>query len=125
MGCERNGMRHHRLNGHAPSFRGNDGLLVVRADLADRLDRLQQAAERLSVRDLMHGIATIRTLAGAYGLAPVATLAEAFERAIQTEPRGCPAGLYLERLRDAVGCEPTDAAAGQALIASVSIRFAG
>ena len=103
----------------------HDGLLVVRADLCERLDRLQLAAERMTVRDLMQGIATIRTLASAYGLTPVIILAEAFERAIQAQPRGCPAGLYFDRLRDAVGCAPTDAAAGQALLASVSIRFDG
>jgi hypothetical protein len=101
------------------------GMLVVRADLTDRLDRLQQAAERMSVRELAQGLATIRTLAAAYGLAPVVSLAEAFERAIRTQPRGCPAALYFDRLRDAVGCEPTDDAASQALIASVSIRFCG
>src|SRR5688572_3161931 len=102
-----------------------DGLLVVRADLCDRLDRLQQAAERMTVRDLVQGIAAIRTLAAAYGLAPVVALADAFHRAVQLQHRGCPAGLYFDRLRDAVGCEPMDAAAGEALLASVSIRFDG
>ena len=107
MGCER------------------DGMMVVRADLADRLDRLQQAADRMTARDLMQGIATIRTLASAYGLFPVVALAEAFARAIQAQPRGCPAGLYFDRLRDAVGCRPTDDAASQALLASVSVRLGG
>lgn len=102
-----------------------DGMMVVRADLCDRLDRLQHAAERMTVRDLMQGIAGIRTLAGAYGLSPVVALAEAFERAIRAQPRGCPAGLYFDRLRDAVGCRPSDAAASQALLASVSVRLAG
>jgi hypothetical protein len=102
-----------------------DGLLVVRADLCDRLDRLQQAAGRMNVRDLVQGIAAIRTLAGAYGLAPVVALADAFHRAVQVQHRGCPAALYFDRLRDAIGCEPTDFAAGEALLASVSIRFDG
>ena len=102
-----------------------NGLMVVRADLCERLDRLQEAAERMNVRDLTQGIAAIRTLAAAYGLAPVVALSEAFERAIRTQPRGCPAGLYFERLRDAVGCGPADTAASQALLASVSIRFGG
>ena len=102
-----------------------DGLLVVRADLADRLDRLQLAAERMNVRDLVQGVATIRTLAAAYGLVPVVALAEALERAIQAQPRGCPAGLYFDRLRDAVGCARWDEAASQALLASVSIRTHG
>ena len=102
-----------------------NGLMVVRADLCDRLDRLQDAADRMTVRDLARGLAAIRTLAAAYGLAPVVALAEAFERAIQAQPRGCPAGLYFDRLRDAVGCHPADAAASQALLASVSIRLGG
>ena len=101
--------------------------MVVRADLCDRLDRLQQAAERMNVRDLMAGIATIRTMAAAYGLVPVVMLASAFERAIQAQPRGCPAGLYFERLRDAIGCQAQGETAGEeaseALLASISIRL--
>lgn len=100
-----------------------DGMLVVRADLCDRLDRLQRAAERLTVRDLMRGIGAIRTMAAAYGLMPVVSLADAFERAIRAEPRGCPAGLYFDRLRDAIGCRRLDDAASEALIASISVRF--
>ena len=102
-----------------------DGMLVVRADLADRLERLQLAAERMSVRDLVQDLARVRTLAAAYGLLPVGVLAEAFERAIQAQPRGCPAGLYFDRLRDAVGCRSVDAAVTQALLASVSIHTRG
>ena len=98
-------------------------MMVVRADLCDRLDRLQRTAGRMTVRDLMQGIGTIRTIAAAYGLAPVASLADAFERAIGAQPRGCPAGLYFDRLRDAIGCERLDDAASEALLASVSIRF--
>jgi hypothetical protein len=100
-----------------------DGMLVVRADLCDRLDRLQRTAQRMTVRDLMQGIGAIRTMAAAYGLAPVVSLADAFERAIRAEPRGCPAGLYFDRLRDAIGCRRLDDAASEALIASVSIRL--
>ena len=103
----------------------HDGMLVVRADLCDRLDRLQGAAGRMSVRDLMQGIATIRTLASAYGLAPVASLAEAFARAVQAQPRGCPAGLYFDRLRDAIGCERVGPEVSEALLASVSVRLGG
>ncbi|HWT13040.1 MAG TPA: hypothetical protein VN231_09840 [Allosphingosinicella sp.] len=101
----------------------DDGMLVVRADLCDRLDRLQQVAERLTVRDMMHRIGAIRTMAAAYGLAPVVTLADALERAIRVEPRGCPAGLYFDRLRDAIGCERLDDSAGEALLASISVRL--
>ena len=57
-----------------------DGMMVVRAELCDRLDTLQQAGARLTVRDFSAGMAQIRTLAAAYGLTPVVCLAEAFER---------------------------------------------
>lgn len=101
----------------------HDGMLLVRADLCDRLDGLQQAADRLKVRELVRGIGTVRTLAAAYGMLPVVALADAFERAIRSEPRGCPARLYLDRLRDAVGCGRIDEAAGEALIASISVHL--
>jgi hypothetical protein len=103
----------------------HDGMRVVRAELCDRLDSLQRAAARIGVRDLSQGIGAIRTMAAAYGLVPVVSLADALERAIRAEPRGCPAGLYFDRLRDAIGCERLDDAASEALLASVSIRFGG
>lgn len=101
----------------------HDGMLLVRAELNERLDALQQAATRMTMHDFVRGIGAIRTLASAYGMMPVVCLADAFERAIRSEPRGCPAGLYFDRLRDAIGCEPLDAAASQALMASISVRL--
>lgn len=103
----------------------HDGMMLVRAELCDRLDHLQETAARMTVRELVQGIATIRTLASAYGLTPVVNLAEAFARAIQAQPRGCPAGLYFDRLRDAIGCNRTDERASEALLASLSIRYGG
>ncbi|HEY5711028.1 MAG TPA: hypothetical protein VIT38_03960 [Allosphingosinicella sp.] len=101
----------------------HDGMMLVRADLCDRLDSLQLAAGKIALRDLVQRIGAIRTLAAAYGLAPVACLAEALERAIAAEPRNCPAGIYFDRLRDAIGCQRLDDAASQAMLASVSIRL--
>jgi|SRR6185436_15098342 len=101
----------------------HDGMMLVRADLCDRLDSLQQAAGKIALKDLVQRIGAIRSMAAAYGLAPVACLAEALERAIVAEPRGCPAGIYFDRLRDAVGCRRLDDAASQAMLASVSIRL--
>jgi hypothetical protein len=100
-----------------------DGMLVVRAELCDRLDSLQRAAARMSVRELSQHLATIRTMAAAYGLVPVVCLCDALDRAVRAQPRGCPAGLYFDRLRDAIGCERLDEAASEALLASVSIRL--
>lgn len=103
----------------------HDGMRVVRAELCDRLDSLQRAAARMSVRDLSQRIGAIRTMAAAYGLVPVVALADALDRAVRAQPRGCPAGLYFDRLRDAIGCERLDDEASEALLASVSIRFGG
>lgn len=100
-----------------------DGMILVRADLCERLDALQRTMQRLTVRELMQQLGTIRTVALAYGLLPVAAVADALTRAIAAEPRGCPAGLYFDRLRDAIGCERLDPAAEQAMLASVSLRF--
>ena len=100
-----------------------DGLLVVRAELSDRLDSLQRAAGRIAMRDFVQGLSTIRTLAAAYGLVPVVCLAEALERAVRSQPRACPAGIYFERLRDAIGCTRVDEAAGEAMLASISVRL--
>ena len=102
-----------------------DAMLVVRGELCDRLDLLQQSVERLSVREMVQGIGAIRTMAAAYGLVPVVSLADALERAIRAQPRGCPAGLYFDRLRDAVGCGRRDEGASEALLASVSVRLGG
>jgi hypothetical protein len=100
-----------------------DGMLVVRAELCDRLDSLQQAAAGMSVRDLSQRLAAIRTMAAAYGLIPVVCLCDALDRAVRAQPRGCPASLYFDRLRDAIGCARLDEAASEALLASVSIRY--
>ena len=56
---------------------------------------------------------------------PVVCVADAFERAIRAEPRYCPAGLYFERLRDAIGCAATDAGddAATRMLASIQVRL--
>lgn len=101
----------------------HDGLRVVRAELCDRLEALQKTAGRMAVRDFVSGIAAIRTMAAAYGLMPVVCIADALERAVRLEPRGCPARLYFDCLRDALGCERLDEAAGEAMLASVQVRL--
>ena len=101
---------------------GHDAVDIVRAELCERLAALQTLSARLSGPDLTRSVDSIRVLASAYGLTPVARLAEAFERAIlESPPRGY-ASLYLDRLYDAIGCERSDDEASQAIIASVAIR---
>ena len=101
----------------------HDGMMVVRAELCDRLDSLREAGARIEVRDLVKGLVSIRTMAAAYGMTPVVCLADAFERAVRAQPRGCPAGLYFDRLRDAIGCERRDDEASISFLASVSVRL--
>ena len=96
-----------------------DAMMVVRAELCDRLDRLRRLSPRASAGDFEQRLEGIRILAGAYGLNPVARLAEALQRG------GGPRALYLERLQDAIGCERADEEAVQAMLASVSVRLGG
>ena len=105
---------------------GEDAMLLVRAELCDRLETLSHLSRRLSVRDFTARVETIRTLAAAYGLSPVVRLAEALERAVaenEKDLRICPTALYLARLHDAIGCESFDERTSQALLASVSVRL--
>jgi hypothetical protein len=104
---------------------GNEAMMLVRAELCDRLDSLQRLSRRLSTRDFAAGVDGIRSLAAAYGLTPVVRLAEALERSVFENQRTCPIALYLGRLQDAIGCERLDEQASQALLASVSVRLGG
>jgi predicted nucleic acid-binding Zn ribbon protein len=101
----------------------SDAMGLVRADLCERLAELRRASERSG--DLLGRVVAIRQQAAAYGLQPVVQLAEAFERAVRdSRGRGAPpASLYLDRLHDAIGCPAGDAAAAQAMMASVSVRL--
>jgi hypothetical protein len=101
----------------------NEAMLLVRAELCERLEFLQSRARRLSARDFTQGVDAIRTIAAAYGLIPVVRLAEALERALCEDGGRCAKSLYLGRLQDAIGCEQLDEAAGQAMLASVSVRY--
>jgi hypothetical protein len=103
-----------------------DAMMLVRADLCERLESMRRFSARGANKDLGGSVADIRRLAAAYGLTPVVRLAEALERSMaQTGGQGgrsCAAALYLDRLHDAIGCGRSDDQASQAMLASVSIR---
>ncbi|MDB5721445.1 MAG: hypothetical protein JWP15_2063 [Alphaproteobacteria bacterium] len=99
-----------------------DSMMLVRADLSERLECLRALDRRGSERDFVARVDSIRMLAAAYGLTPVVRLAEALEQSIGEDGRG-QAWLYLTRLQDAIGCERVDEDASQAMLASVSVRF--
>lgn len=97
-----------------------DAMMVVRAELCGRLDRLRRIARGA---DFDRSVEEMRRLAAAYGLRPAARVAEAMQRAAGERPGAGPVALWLERMRDAIGCERQDEEAAEALIASVSVRL--
>jgi len=99
----------------------NDAMMVVRAELCERLERLRRLPGRPSDRDFHDGVHAIRRLAAEFGLLPVVRLADAIERA-SCDCSG-PSTLLLDRLGDAIGCERVDDRASEAMLASVSVRF--
>ena len=102
------------------------GLMVVRADLCDRLEMVRALAGRASAEDMERSVGAVRTIASAYGLTPVARLADALERAIRGGASGSgETALYIDRLYDAIGCRRVDDAASEAMLASVSVRLHG
>ena len=101
-----------------------NGMMLVRAELCERLQGLQAMSRRHRGRDFNDSVESIRRIAAAYGLTPVVRLAEALERAA-AEGDACPTSLYLGRLQDAIGCERVDEAASQAMLASISVRLCG
>ena len=106
-----------------------DAIMLVRAELCERLESLQALSKRLSARAFTENVDGIRSLAAAYGLIPVVRLAEALERAVfeadRHDPRNCPTSLYLGRLKDAIGCERLDESASETILASVAVRLGG
>jgi hypothetical protein len=105
----------------------HDAMMVVRADLCERLEALRNVSGgQRTQADVRAAVSGIRIVAAAYGLLPVVHLAEAMERALDRPDSAgpCQNALYFDRLRDAIGCERLDDEAGQAMIASVSVRFA-
>jgi hypothetical protein len=99
-------------------------IMVVRAELCERLDMLRIYSARQDPRDFARTVGGISQLAAAYGLHPVVRLADALERAARAGTSGGrETALYLDRLQDAIGCTRVDEAASEAMIASVSVRF--
>jgi hypothetical protein len=74
-----------------------DGMMLVRAELCERLASLQLASRRLCGRDFAESVGGIKRLAAAYGLTPVVRVAEALERAVAEDRGACPRALYLGR----------------------------
>ena len=103
-----------------------DGMMLVRAELCERLASLQtRGAAPFGRATSPRASAAIRRLAAAYGLTPVVRVADALERAVAEDRGACPRALYLGRLQDAIGCERMEESAAEAMLASVSVRLCG
>ena len=104
-----------------------DAMMLVRAELCERLARMQSFPKRTSAREFADSIHALRTMAAEHGLVPVVRLAEALERAMgevaAKRSPSCPTALYLDRLNDAIGCDRVDDHVSEAMIASVSVRL--
>jgi hypothetical protein len=99
-----------------------DSMMVVRADLCERLDLLRGLTRHCTTQDFVARIESITCLAAAYGLTPVVRVGEALKQSIGENGRG-QAPLYIARLQDAIGCERLDEEASESMLASVSVRF--
>jgi hypothetical protein len=103
-----------------------DAMMLVRAELCERLALLQSYSRRTAARNAAETLTGIRTLAAAYGLLPVVRLVEALENALAAAPAHHAqtlSALYLDRMQDAIGCSRFDEQASQTLMASVSVRL--
>lgn len=98
------------------------GMMLVRAELCDRLDTLRRQAERRGA-NVAESAESLRVMAAAYGLTPVVRMAEALSHAVAAGGRGGQTALYLDRLGDAIGCHRLDDAATEAMLASISVRL--
>lgn len=105
-----------------------EAMMLVRAELSERLEVLRGVSRRGSAADFSRRVSAMRTVAAAYGMIPVVRLTEALERAVResgSQIGACGTDPYLSRLEDAIGCAAISEQAGQAMLASVSVRFAG
>jgi len=102
-----------------------DGMMLVRGDLCDRLDALEKALASRGSLGVAAQADAIALLAAEYGLHPVQRLAEGLSVALGAGGRGAAVGPWIERLRDAIGCEAVDEQSGISWLASVMVRLAG
>lgn len=102
-------------------MRDEASTVLMRSELCDRLAAMRALAGAGAAREFAESVRAVRRLACAYGLIPVARLAEALERV--GDGHDCATALYLERLYDAIGCDADDEQASQAMLASISLQL--
>ncbi len=104
--------------------RQDDAVMIVRAELCRRLATLQQLFSMHRAGEFSRAVHEMRDLAQAYQFLPVVRLAEALERVPPSPDSSRAIGLFLDRMEDAIACDRLDPRAGEAMLASISIRMA-
>lgn len=102
-----------------------DALMQVQAQLCERIDRLAADLPQMSISRVAHEVDELRRIAGQYGLMPVVEIAHGLESALAGLTGVAMAKPFLEKMRDAVGCERLDAAATQTYLAAINQRLYG
>ncbi len=101
---------------------GNEGLLAVKAQLAQRIDQLEAGKIHRSPGDMARIADDIRSTAARHGLNPLADVAHGLETALARSGTAAMISGWIEGLRDALDCDAVDAATGEALLASIGLR---
>lgn len=102
-----------------------DALMLVQAQMCERIDFLAAEMSRLSLSRLAHEVDALRQIAEANGLVPVVEIAHRLESELAASCGALMVGSFLEAMRDAVGCEPLDERATRTYLAAINQRLYG
>jgi hypothetical protein len=96
----------------------------IRNELTARIRQLDRDFRLLSIGELGRRVDAIRQIARGHGLEPASRLAGGLADALARNGRAAMIQPYIDGMHDAIGCDPADRNAGDALLASVSVRLA-
>lgn len=108
----------------ATAYRADRGL-DIRTELRARIDQIDRDFRLLSLGELGRRIDAVRRMAVERGLRAAARLAGGMSDAVARDGRAAMIHPYVEGLREAIDCDPDDEHAGDAILASVSVRLVG
>lgn len=97
----------------------------IKAELRARIDQIDRDFRALSLGELGQRIDAVRRIAIEKRLRAAARLAGGMSDAVARDGRAAMIHPYVEGLRDAIDCDPGDERAGEAILASVSVRLVG
>jgi len=97
----------------------------VKSELSARIDQLDRDFRLLSLGEVGRRVDTFRNLARRHGYEPASRLAGGLGDALARDGRAAMIRPYLNGMREAIGCDPNDRSAGDALLASISVRLIG